>query len=284
MSAADRFLVIGGNSLIGGHLLRRWQEQGREVRATTRRQASQDAALVPLDLANDLTDWTPPFSGGVALLCAANANQNQCRRDPDSTRHLNVTQTIRLARRLLDHDYFLVFLSSNAVFDGAKARCQPNEPVNPMTEYGRQKAEVEAAFLEMPGRAAVIRLGKVVHGDLPVFQSWRESLSAGKVIHPFSDYICSPISLAQTVDCISKIVENRFPGIWHVSPQDDISYAAMARLLADKGGFPSALVIPETAPAGLLEHLPQHAALDVKQTERKLGIQFESAGEVIQNL
>jgi dTDP-4-dehydrorhamnose reductase len=284
MTPPDRFLVIGANSLLGGLLFRRWQEQGREVRASSRHQPTQAPGLLPLDLAGEVEKWTPPFPAGVAVLCAAITNQDQCRRDPAATHRINVTQTLKLARRLLAHDYFLVFLSTSVVFDGLKPSCGIGEPVCPMTEYGRHKAEVEAALAEFPARAAVIRLGKVVHRELSLFRTWTQSLRSGKVITPFSDYLCSPIPLSQAVACVAQIAEKRFAGIWHASAPDDISYADTARLLAGKSGFPDTLVRPMPSPPGLLEHLPRHTCLDVTRTEKELGMTFSPARQVIENL
>jgi dTDP-4-dehydrorhamnose reductase len=284
MSASDRFLVIGGNSLLGGKLLHRWQLQGREVLATTRRPAAPGTEWLHLDLAEPLDDWTAPFSGGVAVVCAASTNQEECRRNPAATRQINVKQTIQLARQLIAEDWFLVFLSTSVVFDGKKPARRTDEPVSPMTEYGRQKAEVETALLELAPRAAIVRLGKVVHRDLAVFRTWDATLSASRVINPFSDYVCSPIRLDQATDVVGQIAERRLEGIWHASAKDEATYAEIARVLARKGGYPEELVRPMPAPAGLLEHLPIHSGLEVSQTEKALGITFPSCGQLIDTL
>jgi dTDP-4-dehydrorhamnose reductase len=284
MSAPDRFLVIGGHSLLGGHLFRRWREQGREVRATTRHPTAEAPGLLPLDLAGDVENWTPPFPAGVAVLCAAMVNQEQCRRHPAEARRVNVTQTIKLARDLLDSGFFLVFLSTSAVFDGSKPSRAIGEPVCPMTEYGRHKAEVETALAGFSSRAAVIRLGKVVHRELSIFRSWQQALSSGKVITHFSDYFFSPVPVPRTIEVIARIAEKQLPGIWHASGLDDISYADAARLLAVKDWFPESLVCPTPAPPGLLEHLPAHTCLDVTRTENELGVTFSPARKVIEDL
>jgi dTDP-4-dehydrorhamnose reductase len=272
ISAAQRYLVIGGHGLLGGELARRWQTSGRNVTATTRQS---------LDLAADVERWTPPPGGGVAVICAAIADQEKCRREPAATRRINVEQTIKLAKRLVDQDYFVVFLSTSLVFDGARPHPTPEDPIYPATEYGRQKAAAEFGLIPLEDDCAIVRLTKVVHEKLPLLAKWRELLARGESIKPFRNYICAPISLDFAVAGIAAIAEAKASGIWHLSAQNDLTYSDLARLLAGRYGFPESLITPADAPPGLLEHLPAHAALDASRAEEFFGIAAPEASAAL---
>ncbi len=55
-------------------------------------------------------------------------------------------KTSLLIKRLVAVGIFVVFISSNAVFDGTIPFVRADQPVNPKTAYGRQKAAAEEAL------------------------------------------------------------------------------------------------------------------------------------------
>ena len=146
-----------------------------------------------------------------------------------------------------------------------------------MTEYGRQKAEAEAALLApyaplasgAPGASGgdvlVVRLTKVITpGDL--FDQWRKDLLAGKTIRPFSDMPVAPVSLEAAAAVLAELAATGASGIRHVSAPRDISYAEAARRLAERLGVSPDLVRPQTvAESGIaLEHAPRCASLGTR--------------------
>ena len=154
---------------------------------------------------------------------------------------------------------------------------ETDEPTCPMTEYGRQKAEAEAALLApyaplasgAPGASGgdvlVVRLTKVVTpGDL--FDQWRKDLLAGKTIRPFSDMPVAPVSLEAAATVLAELAATGASGIRHVSAPRDISYAEAARRLAERLGVSPDLVRPQTvAESGIaLEHAPRCTSLGTR--------------------
>src|SRR5690606_26325829 len=114
-----------------------------------------------LDLADDPPRWRLPEDVAVAFLCAAVTALRSCEADPAGTARANVEHTARLASMLVGRGAFVVFLSSNLVFDGSEPRRRADAPTCPATEYGRQKAAAEGALLAMGG-VSIVRLTKVV--------------------------------------------------------------------------------------------------------------------------
>ena len=268
-------LIIGADGLLGGSLRQHWRDRGENVFATTFLPLEDTHQVVKLDLEKPAADWPALPKAQSAVLCAALTNLDFCRRNPGPSRHINVVQTVKLAERLVEQGTFVVFISSNLVFDGTKPLRPANDPYCPMTEYGRQKAEAETALARFGPWAAVVRLTKVVHEGLPLLRGWRDSLAQGKPITAFSDFVCSPIGLSAVVHAIAAIADQRATGVWQLSGSADISYAAMAGHLAAKWGAPSSLVQASPAAANqLLEHLPANTTLDAIPASRTLGFEI----------
>jgi dTDP-4-dehydrorhamnose reductase len=238
--------------------------------------------LLHLDLSQPEEVWPVLPQCDAAVLCAAITSLEQCRQDPAATRFVNATQTVTLAHRLAEQGCFIVFPSTNLVFDGSKPHRAAADPTCPKTEYGRQKADAEAELLRLGSRVAVVRLTKVFHAAMPLVERWIESLRLGRPIRPFSDFVCAPIGLAATIGCVAAVTERRLPGIWQLSSASDISYAAIAARIGKSGGYDPALIRPE--PAGTqapLEHVPQFTTLDATRAAQDLDFAIAAPEAVV---
>src|SRR5437764_879665 len=90
----------------------------------------------------------------------------------------------------------VLIVGADGVFDGQHPHRLPTDPVSPVTEYGRQKAEVERHLLTMDAPAAVVRLTKVLQPGFPLLRGWVDALKIGEPILPFSDMVMAPVTLA----------------------------------------------------------------------------------------
>ncbi len=263
----ERQLIVGADGVIGRELAAALRSIGHDVAGTSRR---PDAPL-RLDLAA-AESWTPPACD-VAYFCAGVTSLKTCEEHPGETRGVNVLGTERVVRALRDRSVFVIFLSTNLVFDGSHARAAAGEPCAPASEYGRQKAEAEAALLAMGG-CAVVRLTKVVPAGMPLLQSWRDALRRRETIHPFSDKLMAPIALGHVVHALQAIASERLDGIWQLSADRDISYADAAFRIAGRLGASPSLVAPTPCRGrgSEMDCGPRHTTLDDSRARRELGL------------
>lgn len=263
-SDSGTWLVVGGDGLIGRALVSRARSDGRAVLATTRRCREAGPSRPFLELAQDPASWTLPGPVSVAFLLAAAANQASCCADPAVSRRVNVDHTVALARRLVGQGAFVVFTSTNLVFDGEQAGYPTCASPSPTSEYGRQKAEAERALLALGPSVAVVRLTKVLSADMPLIGSWVEKLRNGESVTAFTDLICAPMPVGFVAEALARIGAAGRGGLFHLSGADEVTYADLARLLARRLGAERDLVRPVTsAEAGIkLQAIPRHSSLD----------------------
>ena len=269
----DAVLIVGSDGTIGRSLVRALQTAGNTVLQTTRHRDLMNEQRIFLDLSEDSSKWTlPSVPISTAIICAAVTSQEKCRLEPDYSRRVNVEGTIALSRRFVDSGIFVIFLSTNLVFDGKKPFAKANDPVNPQSEYGRQKAEAEVQLLKLGDMVSVVRISKVMSPDMPLFQGWIRDLKAGKEIHPFSDMVMSPIPLSFAVNVLLKVTETQIPGIIQVSAEKDISYAEAALNFAQKLGLDEKLIKPASYRDSDIEFAPMHTTLDVSRLKSEFGL------------
>ncbi len=222
------YLIVGGDSLIGGALSAYWQKQGILHCSSTRKQDAVTEERPYIDLASKGWQGLEGNCYDAVVFCAAATKLADCERHPDQTRKINVDATIALASFFGLRGSHLLLLSTNQVFDGSRPKRKVSEPVCPINEYGRQKAEAERLMLQMP-RSAVLRLTKVVHPELPLLKQWQFCLESGQTIEAFADMYLSPVSLEEVVLRIDNLIRSRETGIFHLSGEYDVSYYCFAK-------------------------------------------------------
>ncbi|MCG8605170.1 sugar nucleotide-binding protein, partial [bacterium] len=168
MSDRGATLVVGGDSVIGKALVEKLRLAGETVLATTRRHEIVSESRPYLDLSTNDTRWQPAVPISKAFLCAATTSLKACELEPKKSRRTNVDHTVAVTRQLSQTGAFVVFISSNLVYDGARPYREANEPTCPTVEYGKQKAAAEEQLLQLD-RLAVVRCTKVLQSPFPLF-------------------------------------------------------------------------------------------------------------------
>ncbi len=192
---ASTALIVGAEGGIGSALHELLLPRYKAVYGTTRR-SPHGEKFFQIDLSNNF-DGLKKIAGicDIAFICAGATKAVECENDRAGSYAVNVTSTVKMVSTLQDLGLFVVWLSSNAVFSGMHPLCELDEPYMPITEYGRQKVAAEKGILELGGRAAIVRLTKVLSKNTPLINGWVKNLKGGKEIHPFSDSYFCPISL-----------------------------------------------------------------------------------------
>jgi len=280
MTDTDAALVIGADGVLGRSIADQLRGLGQRVIETRRRPADGSAVL---DISTMATSWRPPANAACAYFCAGVTSQHECRVAFDRAHAVNVTATVTLIRRLVDAGIFVVFPSTNLVFDGRRPRVSAAAAACPRTAYGRMKAEAEACLLRVGAGVGVVRLTKVVHGRLPVFTQWRTALAQGRDVHPFNDMVFAPLPLHRVVSVLIAVAESRVNGIVQASSQDDISYADACHVFARDAG---ARVKPVSwrDSGHHFEHVPAHTTLDTARAEECCGFRPPLAHTAIEEI
>lgn len=281
-------LLIGGDGELGAATAERLRRDGHSVIATTRRSELIAWDRPFLDLADSLEDWEPPPETQAACILAAVARLAACDNDPRLSARINVTQTVTLCERLIAHGIYVLFLSSNQVFDGNTPQMAPNAMCAPVSEYGRQKAQTEATLSVYVNRgaAAILRLAKVVSQEMPLIRDWIIKLRAGEGIRAFDDMTLAPTPLNVAVSAIVRLLIDNARGIFQLSGPRDITYAELAGYLADRVGGDRQLVEPISARAlGFpIGGTPRYTTLDSSLLRDRYGIAVPGPWQVVDEI
>jgi dTDP-4-dehydrorhamnose reductase len=281
------FLIVGGDSEIGAATSHTFKALGMPVVSTTRRTECVSPERPLLDLSAPIDSWQPPLGTQAACVCAAVARLAACEADPHGTSRINVVQTLALVDSLLARGTFVLFLSTNQVFDGRVAHVKADAPHSPQSEYGRQKAQTETGLKDRMARGApiaILRLAKVVSGGMPLIDGWAATLSAGKPVSAFRDMMIAPTPTDLVCSAVAALMKDRATGIFQLTGPRDVAYADVARFLADRLDVDPHLVSETSAlEAGLPQGVThQNTTLDSSLLRMRYGLEVPDAWQVIE--
>lgn len=268
-----KILIVGSDSVIGSSLMGALRRAGEDVVGTTRRPGSVDKTHLYLDLSVGVETWQCPFPVNVAILCASASKLETCKNYPLTTAFINVDSVAALVKYLIKSGVFVIYLSSNQVFDGSIPYRLSDDRFSPITEYGRQKAAVEQIISQWRDSISIVRFSKVLDSSNSLFSEWRDALKNNKVIHPFSDVCVSPVPLFYAISVLDFVRVNRLSGVLQVSGEVDIAYSDVAYRGAKLLDRNSSLVQPVkfNEEAINADRLPRYSTLNTERLKSALG-------------
>lgn len=281
-----RVLIAGCNGLLGQNLLRT-APSGHALVGIARHAGAALPERLGAYHARDIADpatWEfvrETLKPDVIFNAAAYTDVDGCERDPETARRINRDAVRAMAQTGIP----LVHLSTDYVFDGTSGPYSEDDPVHPLSEYGRIKLESEAEALAGSAKNLVLRTmwvwgrAKAVGGGAKKsFTDFvHETLAANKPARIVADQVGNPTLAEDLALAIWVLVGSGCSGVYHVSGSDRISRLDWARSVArfynlddaDRAG----LITPvTTAELNLPAARPLQSGLRCDKLERDTGL------------
>jgi dTDP-4-dehydrorhamnose reductase len=258
--------------------------EGEGLIATSR---SAGPGFIPFDvLRNDLTDVVPDLGPHDCVYLAFGLTSlNWVHAHPQESRMVNVESTLRIIHQALDRGARVVFFSSEQVFDGRKGGYDETSPPNPVTEYGRQKAEVENRLTDRDGDWVIVRTGATVTENTgencAVEKAYSTLLSAKPKMA--RDNIFSLTPSQTTVAALLALTERGERGIYHFVAEPPVNRVDLARWILADSRFAKRMRYTEANYADIPfpEPRPLCSYMVGPRTYQRLGMAFPSAREAV---
>ncbi|KAF8425494.1 RmlD-like substrate binding domain-containing protein [Tirmania nivea] len=163
-------VVTGATGQLGRQVVKAFEKEGWEVFGTGFSRA-KPPAIRKVDLQNreEVVNILDEVKPKILIHCAANRFPDKCESDPEGVKKLNVEASKMLAEETNSRGIFLIYISTDYVFDGkpGAAPYEADSAPSPLNFYGVTKLAGEKAVLEAsPGGGAVVMRVPVLYGEV----------------------------------------------------------------------------------------------------------------------
>lgn len=288
-----KILVTGASSLPGYRTVEEALRRGHEVVALRLRNPvtinnvrlrEYAIDLRELESFRDLVFRERP---DVVVHMAALGNVDECEKNKRQAWNVNVRPSMALASWACKLGYFLVYLSTDYVFDGERGFYEEGDPPAPVNYYGLTKLMGEVATMSSASGWAVVRASSI-YGFGPGRKNFAkflvERLSRGLEVKALTDQYTSPTHAKLLAEAIMEIVKRRLTGIFHVVGERFSRYD-FALMVAENLGFEKSLVIPVNMKEfSWYARRPRDSSLLCEESRKRLKTDFYSTARAMRVL
>lgn len=184
-----------------------------------------------------LADFFATHDFDVVIHAAGIANVDYVERHVEETRRSNLTGTQHIVELVRQHGVRLVYVSSNAVFDGQHAPYREGDSIGPVNAYGRIKVECERLVTRRCPDAVIVRPIFMYGWHAPEVRNnqatWIiERLKNCEPIHLVTDVYENPLWSHHGAEAIWRMIQLDKTGTFHVAGSDIVNRYEFAKQVA----------------------------------------------------
>lgn len=211
----------------------------------------------------------------LVLVVGAYTHVDGCEANPEQSRRVNFEGPAAAAGWASAHGARVVFYSTDYVFDGQAGPYAEEDPVHPLSRYGRDKRGAEEAVLALGDRGLVLRTAWVYSWEDPprnFMQRLALNLAAGQSATIPDDQWGNPTFAGDLARATWDLLERGAAGVVHTAGEQAMTRYAFARLIAESFGLPADRIngVP-TAALGQTAPRPLRAGMKVDRLRSLIG-------------
>ena len=288
-----KILVTGASSLPGYRLVREALERGHEVIGLHYSNPipleNERLTKIKLDIRdiNSLPDLIINKQPEVIVHMAALGNVDQCEQDHDLAWSVTARPSIAIASIAKKIGAFLLYLSTDYVFDGINGGYRERDPPAPINYYGLVKLIGEIAFQSVGEEYAIVRASSIYGlgpGRMNFAKFLISKLQNNEEVKALVDQYTTPTQAALLAKALMEIIEERLTGIFHVTGER-LSRYDFAVKVAEKLGFDKTLIKPaKMEEMKWIARRPKDSSLSCEETRKRLKTDFHSTEYALETL
>ena len=236
-----KFLVTGSAGLVGRQVVKDLSES-HEVFSCYNKSKPEHGNTIKMDILNHemVSNIVSEKKPDIVIHLGAMTGVDLCETHQDDAFKINSQATEILAKECSKINSFIVYVSTDYVFDGNVGMYNENNVTNPLGFYGKSKLMGEKSIQNFSSDWCIARTSSIfgLHPTKKSFPTWIiENLQKQKQIDVLSDQFTSPTYVPNLSKMLIEISERHLNGIFHVAGATKISRYEMASIISDKLNF-----------------------------------------------
>lgn len=282
-----KMFVIGASGFLGRNILGRHDSNKVEIKGSHYEKPSKNTVRLDITDKKSIQQQILEFSPEVIIHCGS-LRIDLCEKDPKLSYLINVQGTKNLVEVCHENNIHLIYISSDAVFDGKSVVNDENTKPNPLGVFGKNKVESESIIREKLNSYCIIRTSLLFGWDFRQsnFAQWIiKELSKNHQIEVISDQIVTPAYCKNMADIILEVAARKIRGLYHASGKEQITRANFAYNIAQIFNLDQKLLIPTTMEKLKLNmKRGKNCALDISKLLSVLNTQIMSLDTALSDM
>jgi dTDP-4-dehydrorhamnose reductase len=272
-----KLLITGASGLLGTKLCQIALKEGYEVYAAYSQHKPSYGTPVELNIldAEAQRQTLNKIKPDAVVHAAALTDVDKCELEKELAWKTNVEATASLARLCEKLGAFLVYVSTDYVFNGEKGMYKETDIPAPINYYGLTKLKGEEAVQALHN--SCIARGSVIYGLTPAtgktnFALWLlDKLRKKEEVKIITDQWNSPTLNINMAEMIMEILEKRTKGTFHLAGATRLSRYEFAQRLAETFNLDPKYITPvQSKQIKWVAKRPRDSSLNVEKAEQTL--------------
>ncbi len=272
-----KLLITGASGLYGSKLAQLALDRNIEVYSSDIQSLTVYGNFVKLDISGkeQVAEAFKTIKPDVVVHAATLTDVDKCETNKELAWKVNVEGTKNIADAARSTGSFLIYISTDYVFNGEKGRYKETDNPDPINYYGLTKLKAEEIVQTRP--ECFIARPSVIYGSTPAagkvnFALWLiETLRKGARVKIVTDQWNTPTLNTNLAEMTLEVIERRLTGIYHLCGATRVSRLEFAEQIAEtfdlnKGLIDSVLSSQFTWPA----KRPMDSSLDTSKAQETL--------------
>ena len=241
-----KIFITGGSGLFGSKVAEIAQARGDEVFSGYAHNLPEYGRAVKFDLLDEKTisELVGKIEPEVIIHSAALTDVDRCEREQELAYKMNVDGTRAIATAAEKAGSFLIYISTDYVFDGLCGMYREDDRPNPVSYYGYSKLQGEQFCRGCIARTCVIYGSRPASGKVN-FALWLLSnLNSGKEVRVVTDQFITPTLNTNLAAMVLEAADRRLCGVYNLVGATRISRYDYALELAREFDLDKSLILP----------------------------------------
>lgn len=218
------------------------------------------------------------ISCDMVIHAASIGNVDYCESHKDEAWQTNVEGSRNIMEAAKRYGSFVLFMSSNAVFDGEHPPYKETDKPNPIDYYGKTKLQTETDLAVSGVVHATFRLMTMYGWNHPLERqnpvTWAlERLIKGKHINIVNDVYNNHLFVEDAARAVWAAALKKKSGIFHIAGNEVVSRYQLIDAAAEAFGLDKGLVVP--VPSSFFPSIaprPKNTSYDITKMKKELGV------------
>jgi dTDP-4-dehydrorhamnose reductase len=245
-----KLLITGAIGLYGSKLAKMAVERNIEVYSSDVQELPVDGTFVKLDVSNKelVAESFRRVKPDVVIHAATLTDVDKCELNKELAWKINVEGTKNIVEAAKSTGSFLIYISTDYVFNGEKGNYTELDAPDPINYYGVTKLAAEELIKARD--EYLIGRPSVIYGSTPAagkvnFALWLiETLRRGEHAKIVTDQFNTPTLNANLAEMTLEAAERRLTGTFHLCGATRVSRFQFAQLIAETFDLDKKLVDP----------------------------------------